>query len=70
MTKEEFTDLICFCILMENGRGIIDRAPSYVIEKYRNRNMGEWLLDDFNKLKLAQYLDLWGGAVETMPNGD
>lgn len=70
ITRKEFLDLICFCILMENGKGIIDHAPSYVIEKYRNRDMGEWLLDNSNKLKRAQYLELWGGAVEEMPNGD
>ena len=54
-------NIVAFCVLMENGDGIVDKAPSYILEKF-NRYIGgenedewKWGLDTKNQLKL----DLW-----------
>jgi len=57
MKREEFINLISFCILMENGGGILDKAPRYVEEKFSTREPG--LLDSFNTAKLEKYKKLW-----------
>lgn len=64
MTKNEFTNLIAFCVLMENGEGIKDKAPDYILEKFR-RYVGNpdsaWMqgLDSNNRKKLLDYILLW-----------
>ena len=57
MTKQEFINLISFCILMESKSGIIDQAPPYILEKYNATEPG--MLDDFNLGKLEAYRELW-----------
>lgn len=68
MTKKEFKDLICFCILMQNNCGIIGKAPSYVIEKYKTRDEGKALLDYFNEAIFNDYIDLWQSYIEALPD--
>jgi len=64
MNKSEFINLISFCILMENGEGIIGKAPYYVLEKWSSRCPG--LLDDYNQDKLKRYLALWEVSIQQM----
>lgn len=71
MTKNEFQNLIAFCILMEYQNEILDKSPDYVLEKF-NRYIGNkedafnWGLDQNNQLKLAQYLHRWGKNIESL----
>lgn len=65
MTEIELKQLVTFCILMQNGEGIISKAPSYIEEKY-NFCMAcpkeEWLshiLDDSNRAKFSEYCEKW-----------
>lgn len=58
MDRDEFINLISFCVLMENGEGILGKAPSYVLEKYQTANPA--LLDGFNEHKLLEYIERWG----------
>lgn len=57
--------LVAFCVLMENGEGIVGKAPSYLFEKYeactrrtsRQELLG--LLDNFNQAKFREYIRMW-----------
>lgn len=54
--------LVCFAILMENGGGIRDKSPDYILEKYRrcmNHEAPETMLDMNNQLKLMEYNQTW-----------
>ena len=57
MKKQEFINLISFCILMENNAGILSKAPRYVLEKWETKHPA--LLDEFNLRKLKSYEDRW-----------
>jgi len=54
--------LVTFCILMENNRGILGKAPSYLYEKYemsmKMQNPSQ-LLDTINKAKFDRYMKIW-----------
>lgn len=63
MTKTEFINLISFCILMENGKGILAKAPSLVLEKWRNKHPR--LLDSPNTFKLERYEALWSSHIDS-----
>ena len=59
--------LIVFSILMENNGGILDKAPSYILEKIKacsGNNHPEWLLDPINKRKYEKYMKRWGLHME------
>lgn len=63
MDRNELLNLVAFCIVMQNGSGIIDKSPDYVVEKY-NRYMRpgpEWMwgLDAKSADKLAQWEKKW-----------
>jgi hypothetical protein len=61
----ELEQLIAFCILMENGQGIVGKAPSYIFEKYEacsRTTKREWLrgmLDLHNQAKFDEYIKTW-----------
>ena len=56
--------LVAFCILMENNYGIIYKAPTYILEKYRaiienEHDEPEVFLDVFNQAKFKNYMEKW-----------
>ena len=59
----EIKDIVGFCVLMQNGNGIMDKAPSYVREKFialmRNDIPFERRLDNDNQTKLKAWCDRW-----------
>jgi len=64
MNRSEFINLISFCILMENGEGIMGKSPHYVLEKWSSRCPE--LLDDYNQDKLKRYVTLWVTSIQQM----
>lgn len=62
MTLEQ---LVCFCVLMENGQGIVGKAPSYLFEKFKavqhrdSRDSLLGLLDLHNANKFREYIKTW-----------
>ena len=56
---------VVFCILMENGNGIVDKAPSYILEKLKfcespsNEAFLNSVLDSKNESKLKIYEERW-----------
>ena len=57
MDNDDFRNLIAFCVLMESGGGVLDKAPSYVIEKFATRDLS--MLDSANLAKYLQYVNKW-----------
>lgn len=58
----EFFGHLCYLILMQNGGGILDKSPDYVIEKMKALKMGYTayqMLDFRNRKLLLAYLDKW-----------
>lgn len=58
--------LVKFCVLMQNGEGIVDKSPEYIKEKFvrcieEDDDMQSQLsgLDSSNKKKLIQWLVQW-----------
>lgn len=55
--------LVVFSILMENNEGILEKSPSYILEKFYTA-MGlkepEQLLDFSNRDKLEEWYRKWG----------
>ena len=61
MSKEQLKNLVAFCILMENDKGIITKSPDYIREKYE-RYMGGFAisaLDSLNMQKYKDYIKMW-----------
>ena len=62
-----FKNLLAFCILIA-GQEILNKAPSYIIEKYKRYCVGDinetnrwqWGLDLTNQHIMEQYLARWG----------
>ena len=57
-----FKQAVVFAILMQNGEGILSKAPSYVMEKFEacvRMEKPEVLLDMNNFELLNKYLDKW-----------
>ena len=57
--------LIAFCVLMEQGEGILSKAPSYVLEKWdlaalHPTDLLSTMLDVHNQAKYKRYLKEWG----------
>lgn len=56
---------VAFSILMENGEGIMGKAPDYIWEKYRTCTVLQsddelkGLLDWENQAKFDRWLDRW-----------
>ena len=61
----ELEQLVTFCILMENGIGIVGKAPSYLFEKWNacsQTTSKDWLqgmLDSNNQAKFDEYMKRW-----------
>ncbi|RKY25310.1 MAG: hypothetical protein DRP62_01495 [Planctomycetota bacterium] len=54
--------LVAFCILMQNNGGILNKAPSYLLEKYEavmNNKYPEAYLDVNNLAIFKEYLKKW-----------
>ena len=57
--------LVAFCILMENGQGILAKSPDYIEEKFKactdNKDSfdARALLDQSNGLKYINYFQIW-----------
>ncbi|MBA7491274.1 hypothetical protein ES702_01819 [subsurface metagenome] len=59
--------LIVFCILMENGEGIMGKSPEYVESKFhsiRTRPYPDHMLDQDNAMKYERYLKNWLESIE------
>ena len=57
--------LIAFCVLMEQGEGILSKSPSYVLEKWELATLHPTdllptMLDQQNQAKFKRYLHYWG----------
>lgn len=60
--KPTVEQLVCFAILMENDRGILEKAPDYVMEKFWScvtSTEPEALLDERNFWKFQEYMARW-----------
>lgn len=64
MNHQEFINLISFCVLMENGDGILAKSPRYLLEKYEHRHIG--MLDQGNQMKLFSYRSKWDNSLKKM----
>jgi len=54
--------MLCFLVLMQNGEGLMDKAPSYITEKtYMLRSGYEAFaaLDIYNMRKVADWCKRW-----------
>jgi len=62
---ELLNKLVVFSIFMENGEGIVGKAPDYIMEKWKLVNMDisdEYIvagLDGFNQAKYNEWLQTW-----------
>lgn len=73
MTQNEFKNLVAFIILMEYGKGISEKSPGYIVEKfyrYVNKDSDDfnWGLDMINAGKLEKYLKKWGENIKRISN--
>ncbi len=65
MENNNLKNLVAFCILMENGSGIVDKSPDYILEKFRRYVQNprddehKWGLDQPNNLKLELWAIRW-----------
>lgn len=65
--KPSLRQLVTFCILMEQGKGIISKSPDYIREKFHLTTMCPEkfllsLLDPNNQAKYCEYIEKW--AIE------
>jgi hypothetical protein len=64
-SKNQLLNIVAFAILMENGEGVKDKSPGYILEKFNKYCLNEkdaylWGLDAPNRLKLAKWAEEWG----------
>ena len=59
MEKEEILKLVEFCVLMQNGKGIMGKAPSYIEEKFETCHGDGTLLDFPNGAVFEGWKRLW-----------
>lgn len=62
MKKDLIRNLVVFSILMENGEGLLGKAPSYISEKHElavGFSEPEGLLDASNLIKFQAYCEKW-----------
>ncbi len=60
----DIKNIVCFCILMQNDKGILGKSSDYILEKFRNlieieSDNPESLLDHENQGILADWEELW-----------
>ena len=61
ISKETFA-AVCFAVLMQNGEGILSKAPSYIEEKQRMLTMGFYAfgeLDSRNQDIVRRWCNRW-----------
>ncbi len=65
MKDTQLKNIIAFCALMENGDGILDKSPAYVIEKFKRYCLSDqvdetpWGLDKDRKIKVFTWWMKW-----------
>lgn len=66
MNKTTLEKIAAFCILMENNEGILQKAPSYIEEKFaavmdENTSIEDYLskLDPYNLSKFNEWEKRW-----------
>lgn len=63
--KAVVKDIVAFCVLMENGEGVMDKSPEYIMEKFNRYCLSEdpdewhWGLDASNWEKLEKWSSKW-----------
>lgn len=68
-TRREFMNLVSFCMIMESEQGIMDKDPSYVLEKFHIKCPGATALvqlDHWNKKKYEKYVERWGDYIDSL----
>ena len=68
LDKQKLMALVVFSILMENGQGIVSKAPDYIEEKYRTATSLDIeflpnMLDTANQARLERWTEIWGKVV-------
>ena len=54
--------LVTFVVLMQNGEGVLGKAPLYLLEKYdevQKRNNPSAMLDAQNKNVYDKWMEMW-----------
>lgn len=54
--------MICFLVLMQDGNGLVDKAPDYIAEKTHMLGIGFnafAYLDIYNMRKVKEWCDMW-----------
>ncbi len=62
MRKPTLGQMVAFCILMQNGRGIMSKSEGYMIEKYEEcmaLNSPRGLLDSSNQAIYDAWFVFW-----------
>ena len=59
MENNEFKNIVAFCILMQNGEGIMSKAPQYIKEKFDVCMNDGRPLDSKNQHIYQKYLETW-----------
>lgn len=61
ISPESFA-MICFLILMQNSKGVIDKSPDYITEKIwmlKDGITAFGALDIYNMRKVKEWCDVW-----------
>ena len=63
-TEIELLNIVAFAILMENGKGILDKSPDYILEKFQRYIQSQGIqyssgLDNSNRKKLEKWIEIW-----------
>ena len=59
ITKKDFDNLLAFCVLIGNGRGITAKSPTYIKEKFNDCMAGARPLDAGLRDKINYYNAEW-----------
>lgn len=59
MDRIALLKIVEFCILMQNNKGILGKAPSYINEKYQSTDGSGGLLDSNNQTIFNKWKKLW-----------
>lgn len=60
--------MICFLVLMENGKGLSEKSPDYITEKAHMLRSGLNAfahLDIYNMRKVVAWSEKWGVQLDT-----
>lgn len=66
-------NIVAFCVLMENNRGIVGKSPEYITEKFvryvldQEETKGEGI-DNINLKKFNLWIEKWDDREETKAN--